>query len=153
MILHDWFDWTNSGVGVAGLALTAGALWQATGAKKAASDARQAVYRRNAAEDLARISDLSAKFLMAIETGQIVLALHVAREFLATCGAVREHHRDLLGKDGGKLEAAAYLVASASRGIQDGYEVADYIESAQRVLQDLSGVAGAANRKIDEEEG
>ena len=43
MILHDMFDWTNSGVGAAGLVLTVGAIWQATGAKKAAEDAREAV--------------------------------------------------------------------------------------------------------------
>jgi len=43
MILHDLFDWTNSGVGAVGLALTAGAIWQATGAKKAASAVRDAV--------------------------------------------------------------------------------------------------------------
>jgi hypothetical protein len=36
MILHDLFDWSSSGIGAAGLMLTAGALWQATGAKKAA---------------------------------------------------------------------------------------------------------------------
>jgi hypothetical protein len=36
MILHDWFDWSNASVGVSGLALTIAAIWQATGAKKAA---------------------------------------------------------------------------------------------------------------------
>jgi hypothetical protein len=34
MILRDWFDWTNSGIGVAGLALTVGAVFQATGGKE-----------------------------------------------------------------------------------------------------------------------
>jgi len=37
------FDWTNSGVGLAGLALTVGAIVQATSAKKAATEARDAV--------------------------------------------------------------------------------------------------------------
>jgi hypothetical protein len=41
MILHDLFDWSNSGVGLAGLALTVGALWQATGAKRAVTEARK----------------------------------------------------------------------------------------------------------------
>jgi hypothetical protein len=52
MILHDWFKWSNAGVGVVGLGLTLWAVWQATGAKKAAREARQAVYRRNATDDI-----------------------------------------------------------------------------------------------------
>jgi len=37
------------------LVLTVGAIWQATGAKKAATEARQAVYRRNAADAMVEI--------------------------------------------------------------------------------------------------
>ena len=37
------------------MVLTVGAIWQATGAKKAATEARQAVYRRNAADAMVEI--------------------------------------------------------------------------------------------------
>jgi hypothetical protein len=55
MILHDWFDWSNAGVGVVGLAFTLWAVRQATGAKRAAIEARKAVYRRNAADAMVEI--------------------------------------------------------------------------------------------------
>ena len=41
MILHDLFDWSNAGVGGVGLLLTIAAIVQATGAKRAAREARQ----------------------------------------------------------------------------------------------------------------
>jgi ribosomal protein L31E len=55
MIPHDLFDWTNSGAGVAGLVLTAGAIWQATSAKRAATEARKAVNKRNAADAMVEV--------------------------------------------------------------------------------------------------
>jgi hypothetical protein len=55
MILHDLFDWSNSGVGVAGLVLTVGAVWQATGEKRAATEAKEAVNRRNAADAMMEV--------------------------------------------------------------------------------------------------
>jgi hypothetical protein len=150
-IPRDWFDWSNASVGIVGLAFTLGAVRQASGAKKAAQDARQAVYRRNASDDLRGICELAATFLTAIETKQKGLALHIARDFLAACSIAREHHRGFLGADGGKLEAAADLIASVSRGIQDGYQVADYIANAQKVVRDLNALAGTLNRKIEEQ--
>ena len=63
MILHDWFDLSNSGVGVAGLILTVGAIWQATGAKKAATEARQAVYRRSAADAMVEIVRIAEQLI------------------------------------------------------------------------------------------
>jgi hypothetical protein len=59
MILHDWFDWSNAGVGVAGLGLTILAIWQATGAKKAAEEAREAIWQREASESFSKLSGLA----------------------------------------------------------------------------------------------
>ena len=151
MSIPEWFDWTAGGASIAGLGYAWWASHQATGAKNAAQDARQAVYRRNASDDLTEICELAATFLTAIETKQKGLALHIARDFLAACSSAREHHRRFLGADGGKLEAAADVIASVSRGIQDGYQVADYIANAQKVVRDLNGLAGTMNRKIEEQ--
>jgi hypothetical protein len=152
MILHDLFDWSNAGVGVAGLLLTVGAVWQATGAKSAAQDARHAVYRRNASDDVRRLERFAFSLLTAIETEQYDLASHQARDFISECLDVREHHRSRLGADGGKLDVAFGLVRAISRGIQAGAKRRDMIESAQRVVGDMSRLVGILSRNIEEEE-
>jgi hypothetical protein len=152
MILHDLFDWSNSGVGVAGLALTLGAIWQATGAKKAARDARKAVYRRNASDDVRRLERIASGLLTAIEMEQSDLASHQARDFISECLNTREHHRARLGIDGGKLDVAFVLVRAISRGIQAGSKKSEMIEIAQRVVGDIGSLAGTLSRNIEEEE-
>lgn len=151
MILHDWFDWSNAGVGVAGLGLTAGAVWQATGAKKAAKEARQAVYRRNALDDVDRLHRLAFSLLTAIETEQYDLASHQARDFISECLNVREHHRARLGSSGGKLDVAFVLVRSISRELQRGTKQDHLIESAQRLVGDIGSLTGLLSRKSEEE--
>jgi hypothetical protein len=152
MILHDLFDWTNSGVGVAGLALTIGAIWQATGAKRAAQDARKAVYRRDASDDAKRLERLASGLLTAIETDQFDLASHQARDFISECLSVREHHRVRLGSAGGKLDMAFVLVRAISREMQAGRSRDGLIVSAQRVVEGMSGLSGILSRNIEEEE-
>ena len=153
MFLHDWFDWTNSVVGVAGLVLTLGAVWQATGAKRAAQSARQAIYRRNASDDVKRLERFAANLLTAIETEQDGLASHQARDFISECMRVREHHRARLRRDGGKLDLAFVLVRAISRELQKtGANRDRLIEIAQRVVSDMSGLSGILSRSIEEEE-
>ena len=61
MALPGWVDWTNTGVGITGLALTLGTLWQATGAREAANAARTAIRRRNVADALDETLRLAAQ--------------------------------------------------------------------------------------------
>jgi hypothetical protein len=152
MILHDLFDWSNTGIGVAGLALTVGAIWQATGAKNAAREARKAVYRRNASDDVKRLERLASDLLTAIETEQYDLASHQARDFISECLNVREHHRTRLGTDGGKLDLVFGLVCVVSTGIQAGVRQSTLIESAQIVVGNMSSLAGVLSRNIEEED-
>jgi len=151
MILHDLFDWSNAGVGVVGLVFTLWAVKQATGAKNAARDARQAVYRRNAADDMARISRLASGLLTAIETRQDSLALHISRDFISDCPNIREHHRVWLGSEGCKLDVASGLARRISEGIQSGKQQEELIESAQRIVVDISGLVGVLSREIEKE--
>jgi hypothetical protein len=152
MILRDWLDWSNSAVGVAGLALTLWAVRQATGAKQAAQDARRAVYRRNASDDVRRLERLAFSLLTAIETEQHDLASHQARDFISECLNVREHPRARLGRDGGKLDLAYDHVLSVSRGVQAGVKRSDLIEIAQKVMGDMSSLAGVLSRSFEEKE-
>jgi hypothetical protein len=152
MVVHDLFEWSNAGVGVAGLAFTLWAVAQATRAKQAAQDARRAVYRRNASDDVKRLERLATNLLTAIETEQYGLASHQARDFISDCLDVREQHRPQLGRDGGKLEMAFVLVRAISSGMQRSEaDRASLIESAQRVVGDMSSLSGILSRSIDEE--
>jgi len=62
MILHDWFEWSNAGIGLSALVLTLGAIWQATGAMSAAIEARKAIGYRNATESFAEVVRLAEQF-------------------------------------------------------------------------------------------
>jgi hypothetical protein len=150
-MLHDWFDWSNAGVGVIGLGLTLLAVRQATGAKRAAKSARQAVYRRNTAEDIGRISQLASSLLAALETKQDSLVLHIARDFIAVAKNASERHRERLGTESGKLERNYNRVTAISQGIQFESRRADLIILAQKVVGDMSGLAGILSRDIEKE--
>ena len=152
MIFHDLFDWSNAGVGVAGLALTVGAIWQATGAKIAAREARKAVYQRNSAEELGSVRDLAFDLLNALQAERYELALHIVGRFIAACGSARERHRGFLGSEGGKLELAVDLVATASQKMQPGADRINLIADAQRVVKLVSSVKGVLDRGIEEEQ-
>jgi hypothetical protein len=151
---HDWFDWSNAGVGAAGLGLTLGAVWQAAGAKRAAQEARRAVYRRNSVEDITRIRDLALEFSSAIQTEHYELALHLAARFIAASSSARERHRGFLGADGGKLELAVDIMAAASQKTQmrPGMEQQDLVADAQRVIKIVSSVTGILDRGSQEEQ-
>ena len=71
MILHDLFDWSNSGVGVAGLGLTLWAIWQATGAKAAAQRAEKSIRRQNAEVDFASLARIAKELHGYVEGGKM----------------------------------------------------------------------------------
>jgi hypothetical protein len=151
MALHDWFDWTNSVIGAVGFTLTVGAIIQATGAKKAASQARRAVYRLNVLDDARRLEHLASSLLTAIETGQVGLALYHARDFLSECQYTREHHRARLGTEGGKLDEAFDLIRAISMVLQTGREPNILIDRAQVLLGAISSLAGVLRRETEAE--
>jgi len=104
MILHDLLDWTNSGVGVAGLALTAGAIWQATGAKNAANAARDAVYRRNAADAMVEIVRIAEQLNTSVLYERRVEASIQLRELVIRIPKDREEFARFLASDSDKLK-------------------------------------------------
>jgi hypothetical protein len=71
MILHDWFDWSNAGVGGVGLLLTLAAIVQATGAKSAARRAEQSVIRHNAEVDFGSLTRMAKELHGYVEGGMM----------------------------------------------------------------------------------
>ena len=142
-----WFDWIAGGASIAGLGYAWWASHQATGAKDAAQEAREAVYRRNTAEDIGRIRDLALDYLSALQADQFGLALHIAGRFLSACSRAREQHRRFLGVEGVKLELSIELIETSFHRMQLGVDRILLIADAQRVVRLVSSVKGVLDRE------
>lgn len=152
MVAHDWFDWTNSGIGVAGLALTVGAIRQATGAKRAAIEARDKISRRDASDEIVRIERLTWRLQDALQSGQNELFSHIAHEFITECSRTRERYRRILGVGAGnKLDSAISTVRWTAKALHQGARPGDFLDDLGTVAGDLSSVIGWLGRRMDEE--
>jgi hypothetical protein len=70
-IPRDWFDWSNAGVGLVGLALTLWAVGQAKGAKVAAQRAESSIRRHNAAADFGSFARMAKELHGYVENGKM----------------------------------------------------------------------------------
>jgi hypothetical protein len=158
MILHDMFDWTNSGVGVVGLALTVGAILQATGAKKAAIQAKNAVLRRNAADAMVEIVRIAEQLNTSVLYERRIEASIQLRELVFRIPKDREEFAHLLALDADKLRD----VEASCKRWADFLSVGEFPLSAvsKRLLfnetlntvQELSAIQGRLRRMLDQEE-
>jgi hypothetical protein len=158
MILHDLFDWTNSGVGVAGLALTVGAIWQATGAKKAAREARGAIYRRNAADAMVEIVRIAEQLNTSVLYERGTEASIQLRELAMRIPRDREEFAKFLASDIDKLME----VESSCKRWADFFAQGEFpLNAAQKrylfgetlnTVQELSAIQGRLRRMLDQEE-
>ncbi|HUY94945.1 MAG TPA: hypothetical protein VMU71_06585 [Terracidiphilus sp.] len=158
MILHDLFDWTSSGVGLTGLALTVGALWQATGAKRAATEAREAVYQRNAADALAemvRLAEDCEQYLLLERPNEAALR---ARDIVSRIPKERKRFERFLIADSDKLKALEIvfqeLVGQLSlvRSLEDKANARSTGDAIGRAKAELSSVHGRLLSRVDEED-
>lgn len=158
MILHDLFDWSNSGVGVAGLALTVGAIWQATGAKKAAREARQAVYHRNAADSFAEIVRLAEQFATWVECERRAEAAVQVREIVLRLARDRGQFDRFLASDTDMLRD----IESRCRILADYLGKAEFPVGSRAkremfnqtlwIVTELSGILGRIRGRIERED-
>jgi len=158
MITHDLFDWTNSGVGIAGLAVTIGALLQAAGAKQAAREAKQAVYRRNAADAMVDIVRVAEQLSTSILYERRVEASIQLRELLFRIPKDREEFAVLLAADADRLR----IIESSCKLWADFLGQGEFpVSSSEKknlftetlsVVQELSAIQGRLRRAIGQEE-
>jgi hypothetical protein len=158
MNVHGSFDLVNAGVGGVGLLLTIVAIVQATGAKRAATRAREAVYHRNAADamvDIVRIAEqLNASVLY--ERG-VEASIHL-RELVFPIPKDREEFAVLLASDADKLRE----VESSCKRWADLLGPGEFPVSASvkrylfnetlNTVQELSAIQGRLRRMLDQEE-
>jgi hypothetical protein len=148
MILHDLFDWTNSGVGVTGLALSIGAVWQATGAKKAAQEARQAVYQRNAADAFAetvRLAESCAEYLSLERPSEAAVR---TRDLVARIPRDRAQFEQFLSSDSDRLKSLELVFQqlavqlTVDRDLEDNEEAQAAKNKAFEASRILSAIYG-----------
>jgi hypothetical protein len=158
MVLHDWFDWSNSGVGIVGLALTLWAVVQATGAKQAAIGARSAVYRRNAADALVEIVRVAEQLNTSVLYERRIEASLQLRELIFRIPKDREEFANFLASDADKLRD----VESSCKRWADFLGQGEFPLSAVakkylfnqtlNTVQELSAIQGRLRRMLDQEE-
>jgi hypothetical protein len=157
-MLHDWFDWSNSGVGIAGLALTIGAIWQAAGARNAAREARDAVYRRNAADAMVEIVRIAEQLNTSVLYERRAEASIQLRELVVRIPSDREEFAGLLASDADKLKE----VESSCKRWADFLGPGDFplgavakkylFTQTLHTVQELSAIQGRLRRMLDQEE-
>jgi arylsulfatase A-like enzyme len=157
MILHDWFDWSNAGVGTAGLMLTLLAVRQATGAKRAAEDARQAVYGRNAADAFAetvRLAEHCAEYLLLERPNEAAVR---ARDLVARIPRDRTRFERFIVADSDKLkilESGFQVLAtrlSSEDPLEEKEDAQDAIDRVFDAIRELNAIYGRLLARLDEE--
>jgi hypothetical protein len=154
MILHDWFDWSNSGVGIAGLGLTLWAVWQATGAKRAATEAREAVYQGNAVESLEEIVKLAEQISESLLLEWPSVAAVRARDLVARIPRDRARFERFLAADSDTLKALESIFQqlairlSSARFLEGSDEPQRTIDEVFEAKRELNAVYGRLQAQI-----
>ncbi|MGD0631984.1 MAG: hypothetical protein ABR987_21850 [Terracidiphilus sp.] len=159
MILHDLFDWSNAGIGVVGLGFTLWAVAQATGAKSAAREARQAVYQRNAADALVEIVLIAEQLNASVLYEHWVEASMQMRELAFRIPRDREEFARFLASDGDKLRSvesncirwAADILVHGKFPLRAA-EKNELFKETLNTVQELGSIQGRLRRMLDREE-
>lgn len=156
MLLHDWFDWTNSGVGATGLVVTFAALMFAKGAKKAATEAREAVYQRNAADAFSEIVRHAEQLATWVECERWAEAAVVAREIALQLARDRGEFARFLGSDKRWLQNVELSCDSMCKqcklqSVDPDFKAVLMAESLA-IVKDLSSILGRIRARAEKEE-
>jgi hypothetical protein len=112
------FNWIAGIASIAGLAISIWTLIVATGAKKAAGEAREAVRKGNAAEEFKDLSRVADEFLNHIESDQVPAAVLRARDLMSAISlASRRWGRFLSADSRNKFEDAYGQISVISRSL------------------------------------
>jgi hypothetical protein len=158
MILHDWFDWTNAGVGVVGLGFTLWAVRQATGAKQAAIEAREAIWQREASDSFSELGALAGELVQLLQFERPKEAAVRARDLVARIPRDRARFERFLAADSGKLKELEVIFQnlavqlSSARFLEERGTVQASIEAVFEANGELNSVYGRLLARLDKEE-
>lgn len=142
--MHDIFDWSNATVGAVGLVLTVGAIWQATGAKKAALEAREAVFQRNASDSLAEVSRLAESCIEYLSLERPIEAGIRARDLAIRISRDRARFMRYVAADSSKLELLESVFRQLAVRLAEGRFLEDK-DKAQTAIRDVADALNGLN--------
>jgi hypothetical protein len=155
-IPRDWFDWSNAGVGVVGLAFTLWAVWQATGAKTAAQQAEKSVQRHNAEFDFGTLTRMAKELHGFVETGMMPEARLRTTDLRSDLAVAIRHHKVFVGAQLNHLQEKQIdlkLVTDALNrgpGSLSASEKIRLLEITGAILDVLAGQCGELRSSVEE---
>ncbi len=155
---RDWFDWTNAGIGTAGLALTFVTLFFAKGAKTAATEAREAIWKRGTSEALSELGKIAKELILYLSAERFKEASVRLLDLMERMPLVRERFKRFLQDDFDKLkeiEGILHQLATQLRTPEDLEEegkVSEMIASASQASWELQAICGRLLATLDKEE-
>lgn len=135
---RDWFDWTNAGVGVAGFLFTLGAIWQATGAKKAAQSAANNIKKHTAEIDFDTLTRIAKELHGYVESGKMPEARLRTTDLRTEMAVAISHHESFLGESAKVLKSKQVDLKLVADGLN---RKADDLSQTERIR--LLGITGA----------
>jgi hypothetical protein len=159
MLLHDWLDWSNSGIGAVGLVITVGALFQATGAKRAARQAVGTVRRHNAEVDFSSLARVAKELHCYVEDGKMSEARLRTTDLRLELATAIRNHGPFLQKDITRLTGKQIDLKLVTQGLNSSAGALSATERNRlltiigEILDLLAGIAGQLSGDIDQEGG
>jgi hypothetical protein len=158
MTPRAWFDWTNFGTGLSGLALTLCAIRQATGAKQAATDTRDAIRQRGASDAFAELANTAGQLVNAIRSERSGEAAVRASDLVAQIARDRAKYERFLAADSIKLNVLASKLEqlavqlSAPDPLTEDEKIQKATSDAHETSRVLNEICGRLMDRRDEEE-
>jgi hypothetical protein len=157
MNAHDWLDWTNASVGGVGLLLTIAAIRQATGAKRAAEEASEAIWQREASDSFSELKGAAEELVLLLQNEQPSAAAVRARDLVARIPQDRARFERFLLADSDKLKALELLFQklavrlSSEDPLEEQHETQEAIDRVFDAIRDLNAIYGRLLARLDEE--
>jgi hypothetical protein len=141
---RDWFDYMNTAVSFVGLALTVWAVIAARGARAAANDARNAVRRKGASDDFAKLASMAGKLVVAIQSEQAAEARVRASDLASEIPRDRAKFERFLGADSVKLRVIESRLSQLLAQLLAPDPLAD-AEAIRRATSDAGEISRVLN--------
>lgn len=157
MVSRDWFDWTNFGVGWAGLAITLWAVRQATGAKRAALRAEKGVLRHNAEIDFISLARMAKELHGYVESGSMAEARLRTTDLRSELAIAIKQHTVFLGSRAPALRDKQVDLKLITEGLNrtgsaiSNQEKTRLLGIVGAILEMLAGESGALRSSRDSE--
>ncbi len=157
MIAHDTFDWTNASIGAAGLVLTVSALFQATGAKRAALQASRNIQHHNAEIDFSSLARIAKELHGYVEDGRMSEARLRTTDLRSELATAIRSHRQFVSGELSRLREKQIDLKLVTEGLNGG---PDSLSSTERIrllritgeiLESLAGLSGQFRSQVDRE--